>query len=120
MRDCYGHQSERRPRPSNPLAQAATPLKVIIYTFHSNLYVTLLSLTDKFRWLKASGISITSEERMRQISREMIRGNVKGEIAPFSVSLKSGGEEIRGAALVYVPNLVEKVSNCWMRIPSNE
>ena len=46
---------------------------------------------------------------MRQISREMIKGNLKGEIAPFSVSLKSGGEEIQGAALVYVPNLVEKV-----------
>ena len=37
VRDCYGHQSERRPRTSNPLAQAATPLKVIIYTFHSNI-----------------------------------------------------------------------------------
>eukprot|EP00731_Ephydatia_muelleri_P015665 Em0009g89a len=61
------------------------------------------------RWLKASGISIASEEKMQQISREMIRGNPKGEIAPFSFSLKSGGEEIRGAALVYVPNLVEKV-----------
>eukprot|EP00731_Ephydatia_muelleri_P011283 Em0006g177a len=61
------------------------------------------------RWLKASGISIGCEERMRQISREMIRGNLKGEIAPFSFSLKSGGEEIRGAALFYVPNLVEKV-----------
>ena len=46
---------------------------------------------------------------MQQISREMIRGNPKGEIAPFSFSLKSGGEEIRGAALVNVPNLVEKV-----------
>ncbi|KAL5517155.1 hypothetical protein EMCRGX_G002639 [Ephydatia muelleri] len=60
-------------------------------------------------WLKASGISIASEEKMWQISREMIRGNLKGKIAPFSFSLKSGGEEIRGAALVYVPNLVEKV-----------
>ena len=81
-------------------------MKIIyVHTCINNNSYNLL----KFRWLKASGISIGCEERMRQISREMIRGNLKGEIAPFSFSLKSGGEEIRGAALVYAPNLVEKV-----------
>ena len=35
--------------------------------------------------------------------------NLKGEIAPFSFRLPSGGEEIKGAPLVYIPELVAKV-----------
>ena len=62
-----------------------------------------------FRWLKASGISLAGEERMRHISSQIVGENLKGEIAPFSFPLPSGGEEIKGAPLVYIPHLVDKV-----------
>jgi hypothetical protein len=35
--------------------------------------------------------------------------NLKGEMALFSFPSTSGGEELRGAALVYIPDLVLKV-----------
>ena len=40
---------------------------------------------------------------MRHISTQIVGDNLKGEIAPFSFPLPSGGEEIRGAPLVYIP-----------------
>lgn len=46
---------------------------------------------------------------MRRLSNEIIGDNLTGEIAPFSFPLASGGEEIKGAALVYIPDLVTKV-----------
>ena len=46
---------------------------------------------------------------MRHISSHIVGDNLKGEIAPFSFPLLSGGEEIKGAPLVYIPHLVEKV-----------
>ena len=62
-----------------------------------------------FRWLKASGVSIGSEEKMRQIAKGIIQDNLKAEVAPFSFPLASGGEELRGAVLLYIPHLVTKV-----------
>eukprot|EP00731_Ephydatia_muelleri_P032941 Em0024g485a len=61
------------------------------------------------RWLKASNISLACEERMRHASRKAVGDNLKGELAPFSFSLPSGGEEIRGAPLVFIPDLILKV-----------
>ena len=58
------------------------------------------------RWLKASGVSISCEEKMRQIARGE---NLQGEVAPLSFCLSSGGEEIRGAPLVFMPDLNQKV-----------
>ena len=62
-----------------------------------------------FRWLKSSGICLAGEERMCHISSQIVGDNLKGEIAPFSFPIPSGGEEIKGAPLVYVPQLVDKV-----------
>ena len=62
-----------------------------------------------FRWLKSSGIYLAGEERMRHISSQIFGDNLKGEIAPFSFPIPSGGEEIKGAPLVYIPQLVDKV-----------
>ena len=62
-----------------------------------------------FRWLKPSGICLAGEERMRHISSQIVGDNLKGEIAPFSFPIPSGGEEIKGASLVYIPQLVDKV-----------
>ena len=48
---------------------------------------------------------LTSEERMRHISSQIGGDNLKGEIALFSVTIPSGGEEIKGAPLVFIPHL---------------
>eukprot|EP00731_Ephydatia_muelleri_P002310 Em0001g2310a len=61
------------------------------------------------RWLKASGVSLAGEERMRYICRRIVGGNLKGEMALFSFPSTSGGEELRVAALVYIPDVVLKV-----------
>ena len=39
----------------------------------------------------------------------MVSDNLKSEVAPLTFSLKSGGEEIRGAPLVFIPDLKEKI-----------
>ncbi|KAL5515053.1 hypothetical protein EMCRGX_G000170 [Ephydatia muelleri] len=65
---------------------------------------------DQQRWLKASNISLACEERMRHASRKAVGENLKGELAPFSFSLPSGGEEFRGAPLVFIPDLILKVA----------
>eukprot|EP00731_Ephydatia_muelleri_P025532 Em0017g615a len=46
---------------------------------------------------------------MRHASRKAVGENLKGELAPFSFSLPSGGEEFRGAPLVFIPDLILKV-----------
>ena len=46
---------------------------------------------------------------MRHICRYIVDDNLKGEMALFSFPLPSGGEELRGAPLVYIQNLVKKV-----------
>ena len=47
----------------------------------------------------------SGEERMRHICRQIVGDNLKGEMALFSFPLPSGGEELRGAPLVYIPDL---------------
>eukprot|EP00731_Ephydatia_muelleri_P030472 Em0021g995a len=66
-------------------------------------------LTLLRRWLKSSGICLAGEERMRHISSQIVGDNLKGEIALFSFTIPSGGEEIKGAPLVFIPRLVDKV-----------
>eukprot|EP00731_Ephydatia_muelleri_P002365 Em0001g2365a len=76
------------------------------------------------RWLKASGVSLAGEERMRYICRRIVGGNLKGEMALFSFPSTSGGEELRVAALVYIPDVVLKVvdlleenqSEIWLKL----
>ena len=60
--------------------------------------------------MKEWKISFGSEAKQRALSAELIGPNLKSESAPFSFSLDNHGtEEIRKAAIVYVPNLVAKV-----------
>ena len=61
------------------------------------------------RWLRSSGISLSSERKQRILAKEQVGDNLDTEIAPFSFSLTGGGEEIRAAAHAFIPNLVEKV-----------
>jgi len=46
---------------------------------------------------------------MRKAAVEMVGTNLLSEAAPFSFHLKSGGEEIRAAPLVYILDLGAKV-----------
>ena len=46
---------------------------------------------------------------MRNICRQIVGDNLKGEMALFSFPHPSGGEELRGAPLVCIPDLVQKV-----------
>ncbi len=55
------------------------------------------------------GITMGSERKMRKAAAEMVGTNLSSEAAPFSFSLKRGGEEIRAAPMVYVPDLGAKV-----------
>ena len=52
---------------------------------------------------------MASEKRQRGLSRQQLGTNLTGEAAPFSFPSKQGGEDLRPAPLVYVPDLVAKV-----------
>eukprot|EP00731_Ephydatia_muelleri_P010459 Em0005g1045a len=62
------------------------------------------------RWLAHSGVHLASEKRQRLIAKEVIEDNLEAEIAPFFLSRPSYEDEIRAAAYVYTPNLIQKDS----------
>ena len=68
-----------------------------------------VKLVCVIRWLKSSGVSLSSERKQRKIAKEQVGDNLDIETAPFSFNLTGGGEEIRAAAHAFIPNLVEKV-----------
>ena len=47
---------------------------------------------------------------MCHVSKRIVDDNIQGELAPFSFTLTSGGEELRAAPLVFIPNLIQKVT----------
>ena len=57
---------------------------------------------------------------MHHICRQNVGGNLKGEMALFSFPLPSGGEVLRGAPLVYIPDLVKRLLTFWKRIKGYE
>ena len=66
----------------------------------SNYGITLHS------WFRANGIIIPSERKLWKLSQELLVDDLESELAPFSFSLKYGGEDLRPAPLVYVADLV--------------
>ena len=75
-----------------------------------NIHIQQCTLTVTCtRWLKEYGIALSSEQKQRKRAAVMIGDNLEAEPVPFTFSLASGGEEIRAAPLVYVPDLVKKV-----------
>ena len=72
--------------------------------------ISILSVTNTFaRWLSEAGIKLASEKSQRLLSKQLITTEIVAEIAPFTHSLKKGGEEVKSDALAYTPNLCEKV-----------
>ena len=68
-----------------------------------------------YRWMKMWGISIAPEGRMRKEAEDLIGDDVCAEKVPFSFSHKDGGEEIKPAAMAYIPNLWEKIQQMLER-----
>ena len=62
--------------------------------------IKIYSLLYMCRWLKASGVSIACEEGMQKIARDIIGESQRGDF---------NGEELRGAPLVWMPNLNQMV-----------
>ena len=62
-----------------------------------------------YRWLKQAGVYIGSEGKQRALAHEFIGDNLMVELAPFSFKLPDGGEELRGAAYGYTPDLIQKI-----------
>jgi len=52
---------------------------------------------------------IASEEKQRRLSVELATTEVMAEAAPFSFSMKNGGEEVRPSPHAYIPHLAAKV-----------
>ena len=77
-------------------------------------YVHSFSWNDKHklickRWMKSWGIQIASESRVRRMSEELVGDNIDGEEAPFCFP-GTTGVDIRPAPLVYVPDLIMKIT----------
>ena len=70
-------------------------------TIHKRVH----SISYNTRWLKERGLTLPSEKRQRALSHDVLGDNLKSEAAPFSFPLKHGGEDLRPAPYVYVPDL---------------
>ena len=64
--------------------------------------------TCTYRWFKVWGVSIASERKMRERAKDLVGDHLLAEKAPFSFTLKDGGEEIRCAPYA---NLWDKVTS---------
>ena len=69
-----------------------------------------VTIIPSFRWLKVFHVSLASERRQRTLAKEEVGENLAAEMAPFTFSA-GGGEEIREAPFVYVPNLIARVAD---------
>ena len=64
-----------------------------------------------YRWMKAWDIQIGSEPKMRKEATALVGHDLVAELVPFTFPQKSGGEEIKPAALAYIPNLWDKIED---------
>ena len=80
-----------------------------VFLTHIPLHLTGPHPQIKYRWLSQAGIKVTSEKKQRLLSKRLITTEVIGEVAPFTHSIKGGGEEIRKSAMAYIPNLGDKI-----------
>ena len=62
-----------------------------------------------YRWMKVWGIQIASERSLRHRAATLVHNDFIAENAMFSFPLKSGGEELKPAPVVYVPHLKNKI-----------
>ena len=60
--------------------------------------------------MKGWGIQVASERKMRLVAADLtINNEPVAENGMFSFPLKSGGEELKAAAIAYIPHLKSKI-----------
>ena len=52
---------------------------------------------------------MASEKKQRLLSKELISVEVVAEAAPFTFSLKGGGEEVKASGIAYISYLADKI-----------
>lgn len=72
-------------------------------------FLLLLLYGSHYRWLAREGVKIASEKKQRLLSQQLITTEIVAEIAPFTRSLKDGGEEVKNDAMAYTPSLPDKI-----------
>ena len=77
------------------------------YSIINSKHLTLIFIN---RWLSEQGIKIASEKKMRLLSKEIISVEILADIAPFTRSLKGGGEEVKASAIVWISCLSDKIT----------
>ena len=60
------------------------------------------------RWMKAQGIKLASERRVRRLSQELLGDNLAAMEVPLSQPQRFG-VDLKVSPLVYVPDLAEKI-----------
>ena len=56
------------------------------------------------------GVKLGDEAKLRDVAQQVQTDNITSELAMFSFPVR-GGEELRGQPVVYVPNIVEKITS---------
>ena len=79
--------------------------RYVVCVAYSNFNLLFL-----FRWLKIFKVSLASENKQRNLAKEIVGELYVSENAPFSFSVE-GRQEIKVAPYVYVSNLVAAVSD---------
>ena len=69
----------------------------------------------RIRWMKSWGVALSSEQRMRSVSSQLIGQNLEAETIPLAFK-RDSGNEIIPAPIAYIPDLWMKVegflNNC--------
>ena len=73
--------------------------------------VLVTDLVAKSSILLQGLVHIVGERKQRELAKQIIGENVAAEKGAFTFPGEKGGEVIREAPFVYVPNLIRKVSD---------
>ena len=65
-------------------------------------------------------ISFASEAKERALASVLVVPNLDAEAVPFTFPNPGGGEQFRKAPMAFVPDLVEKLHNFWIRMTSKK
>ncbi len=75
------------------------------------VYIIKIIKYVQYRWFKSLNITIPGEKQQRTMASSIVGENLIAERGAFSFTRDNGGEEIRAAPFVYVPNLIAKVAD---------
>ena len=61
--------------------------------------------------MKTLSISVGSEVKQRALAKDIVGDNMVAELGAFTFRRDGGGEDIREAPFVYVPNLIRRATD---------